>query len=204
MSDVRPSSNPSTPSGGDAASAASRTPASHSSDLARATTTPQGNTGAANLPTPIPIHRPVVNGGKGGLGGKGKDLGGEGGLGGGPHIPTEILDRLQAINGGEGGGGGYGDVTPGRGGEGGSPSFSTKSPLVSGMEGRKVSHVSLAEFCDQYKLSAKIYQLLDDQGFETAAGLFQVSEEQLTKAGFKPGHIGELKRALIDFKEKAV
>ncbi|KAF8169198.1 hypothetical protein K438DRAFT_1941391 [Mycena galopus ATCC 62051] len=165
---------------------------------------PQGNRPAFNPSTPTQVNRvAVLKGGYGGTGGKSKNKGGEGGLGQRPQeLAIEDVARLfQEVNGGFGGTGGEGDFEGGRGGIGQGPAFS--QPLVSGMQGRKVPVMAIDKFCRQYSLSKKIHQLLEDEGFETAGALFQVSEGSLKESGFKAGHIAELKRALAEFGAQA-
>ncbi|KAJ6542777.1 hypothetical protein B0H19DRAFT_1076827 [Mycena capillaripes] len=66
------------------------------------------------------------------------------------------------------------------------------------IEGKAVSvpTLTVAEFCQQYNLSDRILALLNQEGFENAAALLEVSEATLKDVGFKDGQIAELKRAL--------
>ncbi|KAF8169199.1 hypothetical protein K438DRAFT_1855840 [Mycena galopus ATCC 62051] len=84
----------------------------------------------------------------------------------------------------------------GLGGDGDGPNFSRQ--LVYGQTPR-VPTMSLSEFCRQYRVSDKIRRQLDEQGFETAGSLFEVSDMTLHEAGLKSGHIAELKRALKEY-----
>ncbi|KAJ7260865.1 hypothetical protein B0H12DRAFT_1106766 [Mycena haematopus] len=140
-----------------------------------------------------------ITGGRGGHGGQSNKKGGGGGRGEGPQLATEDVQRFSAINGGTGGDGGWGDDEGGVGGLGQGPKFSKQ--LVSGVEGKtyRVPTLSVGEFCRQYRVSEKIRKLLDEEGFETAASLFEVSDATLKDAGFKSGQIAELKRALKEF-----
>ena len=101
--------------------------------------------------------------------------------------------------GGTGGEGGAGDVIGGRGGTGQGPKFSHQ--LLS-IDGTGLPPLTMAEFCQEYKLSDKIHKLLDDQGFETVGALLKITDADLENAGFKVGHIAELKRALSNFASK--
>ncbi|KAJ7450597.1 hypothetical protein FB451DRAFT_719812 [Mycena latifolia] len=58
---------------------------------------------------------------------------------------------------------------------------------------------SVAEFCQITSLSDHIRDLLDECGFSTSDALFEAVESDLEKAGFKFGHIAELRRALNEF-----
>jgi hypothetical protein len=51
-------------------------------------------------------------------------------------------------------------------------------------------------FCKQHCLGKDIYDLLQNQGFETPGALLHVSDTTLRRAGFRVGHIAELTRAL--------
>ncbi|KAF8150277.1 kinase-like domain-containing protein [Mycena galopus ATCC 62051] len=67
-----------------------------------------------------------------------------------------------------------------------------------GIEGQTpcVPNISVLDFCLQYRVSDKIRQLLDEEGFETAGSLLEMSDMSLKEAGFRVGQIAELKRAL--------
>lgn len=73
--------------------------------------------------------------------------------------------------------------------------------LVRGRAGA-LPTLPLAEFCQEYRLSEKIRNLLDEQGFETAGSLLEVSDISLLEDGFKKGQIAEMKRALTQFLHK--
>ncbi|KAJ6542774.1 hypothetical protein B0H19DRAFT_309074 [Mycena capillaripes] len=139
-----------------------------------------------------------LSGGRGGSGGKSDNTGGGGGLGERPQLSVEDVRRFREITGGIGGDGGEGVVLGGTGGRGEGPIFSQQ--LVS-MDGWtiQVPRLTVAEFCQQYKLSDKIYQLLTDEGFEMAGSLLEISDITLKEAKFKAGQIAELKRALKEF-----
>jgi hypothetical protein len=62
--------------------------------------------------------------------------------------------------------------------------------------GVRVPTLTVAEFCQKYHFGDKIRNLLDQQGFETAGAILEVSEMSLLEVGFKIGHIAEMKRAL--------
>ncbi|KAF8190232.1 hypothetical protein K438DRAFT_1831626 [Mycena galopus ATCC 62051] len=89
-----------------------------------------------------------------------------------------------------------GDRRGGAGGIGGGLKFSM--PLVSLDDARKASFPEMptTEFCETYQLGDDIQKLLDAQGFDTADVLLYANEYDLTNAGFKVGHIAELKWAL--------
>lgn len=59
--------------------------------------------------------------------------------------------------------------------------------------------MTVKEFCQKYRLGHKIYQLLDDEGFEMAGALFMLKRQDLENAKWKMGHIAELERALNEF-----
>nr|GAT55449.1 predicted protein [Mycena chlorophos] len=63
------------------------------------------------------------------------------------------------------------------------------------------SFPSLAEFCDTYALSGDVKARLAQDGFETIAGLLEVTREELLEpeVGFKEGEVEELARALRSF-----
>ncbi|KAJ6587899.1 hypothetical protein B0H19DRAFT_1097361 [Mycena capillaripes] len=111
----------------------------------------------------------------------------------------ESVNRFRRIHGGTGGEGGPSDIIGGRGGTGQGTRFSHQLLCI---DGKDLPRLSLAEFCQEYKLSDKIHQLLDDQGFETVGALLEVTDTDLKDIGFKIGHIAELKRALNDFASK--
>jgi hypothetical protein len=79
--------------------------------------------------------------------------------------------------------------------------FGNKLALVRGRAGA-LPTLPLAEFCQEYRLSEKIRNLLDEQGFETAGSLLEVSDISLLEDGFKKGQIAEMKRALSQFLRK--
>ncbi|KAJ6587881.1 hypothetical protein B0H19DRAFT_1300195 [Mycena capillaripes] len=135
----------------------------------------------------------------GGKGGEGGHTGGEGGLGEAAQLAMENVDRFRRIHGGTGGQGGSGNVVGGRGGTGEGPKFNYR--LLS-IDGKGLPPLSVAEFCHEYKLSDKIHKLLDGQRFETVGALFKLTDTDLKGAGFKIGHIAELRRALNDFASK--
>jgi hypothetical protein len=57
----------------------------------------------------------------------------------------------------------------------------------------------VSELCQRKHLSKTILTQLEQEEFQTTAALFEVSDAALTDAGFKGGHIAEIKRALKDF-----
>ncbi|KAJ6540424.1 hypothetical protein B0H19DRAFT_1313086 [Mycena capillaripes] len=148
---------------------------------------------------PCNFDRNIHSGGTGGKGGEGGYTGGEGGLGEAAQLAMENVDRFRRIHGGTGGEGGASDNIGGRGGAGQGPRFSHQ--LLS-IDGKGLPPLSVAEFCQEYQLSDKIHQLLDNQGFETVGALFKLTDTDLKDAGFKIGHIAELRRALDDFASK--
>jgi hypothetical protein len=100
--------------------------------------------------------------------------------------------------GGTGGDGGEGGSQGGDGGIGQGVKFGAKLVVVRG-GAVALPTLPLAEFCQEYRLSDKIRNLLDEQGFETAGSLFEVSDISLLEDGFKKGQIAEMKRALNQF-----
>lgn len=63
----------------------------------------------------------------------------------------------------------------------------------------RVPTLSLEEFSKKYALGDSVRKLLENQGFETAGALLEISDSDLESVDFKKGHIAELKRALRDF-----
>ncbi|KAJ7785430.1 hypothetical protein B0H14DRAFT_2958674 [Mycena olivaceomarginata] len=137
-------------------------------------------------------------GGTGGEGGEGGHTGGGSGLEEAAQLAMENVDRFRRVHGGTGGEDGPGDVVGGRGGTGRGPRFSHQLIRI---DGKGLPPLSVAEFCQEYKLTDKIHKLLDDQGFETVGALPKITGTDLKDAGFKIGHIAELRRALDDFAE---
>ncbi|KAJ7260867.1 hypothetical protein B0H12DRAFT_1106772 [Mycena haematopus] len=104
----------------------------------------------------------------------------------------------KTVQGGTGGNGGWGRVEGGVGGVGQAPKLSKQ--LVPGVKGQTSRPtLSVREFCRQYRVSEKICRLLEEEGFETAGSLFEVSDAALQDAGFRSGQIAELQRALKEF-----
>ncbi|KAJ7776512.1 hypothetical protein DFH07DRAFT_766708 [Mycena maculata] len=173
--------------------------------IADATQSPRKRKTAARSSSARPHASPcngdpnICTGGTGGKGGKGGQTGGEGGLGEAAQLAIENVDRFHRIRGGTGGEGGGGDVIGGRGGTGQGPKFGHQ--LLS-IDGNGLPLLTMAEFCREYKLSDKIHKLLDGQGFETVGALLKLTDTDLENAGFKVGHIAELKRALDNFAAK--
>ncbi|KAJ6542770.1 hypothetical protein B0H19DRAFT_1076819 [Mycena capillaripes] len=160
------------------------------------------------------MNWPVVSG-KGGAGGKSALKGGDGGLGEGPqlagehaHLFGEIISKLFSLmrgglysqfhQGGLGGLGGEGGIEGGLDRKSQGPKVSKQ--LVS-LNGRTthVPKLTVAEFCQELKLSEKIYKLLTEEEFETAGALLEVSDITLAEANFESRQIVELKRALKEF-----
>ncbi|KAJ6537353.1 hypothetical protein DFH09DRAFT_1178029, partial [Mycena vulgaris] len=142
--------------------------------------------------------RPNLSGGRGGHGGKGGNVGGAGGLGEGAYITVEEVYRFCHIYGGTGGNGGDGNNRGGIGGIGQGQKFGTKLVSVRGTV-LDVPTLTVTDFCEEYCLSDRIRNLLDDQGFETVGSLLEVSDVSLLQDGFKKGQIAEMKRALRQF-----
>ncbi|KAF8185257.1 hypothetical protein K438DRAFT_1937020 [Mycena galopus ATCC 62051] len=59
--------------------------------------------------------------------------------------------------------------------------------------------MTIAEFCRRYNLSENIRQRLEEEEFNSAGAVLEVSEGTLQTAGFKSGQIADLKRALKEF-----
>ncbi|KAJ7726692.1 hypothetical protein DFH07DRAFT_946002 [Mycena maculata] len=113
----------------------------------------------------------TIVGGRGGRGGRGGLIGGAGGVGEGIQLPQ------------------FPSIIPGQG-HSPTPLLSFESDLPT---------LTVAEFGQRYQLSPTICLLLEDQGFATVGALFEVDERALRRAGLKPGHIAEIKRALKEF-----
>ncbi|KAJ6511830.1 hypothetical protein DFH09DRAFT_1100127 [Mycena vulgaris] len=148
------------------------------------------------------VKKANLSGGRGGNGGKGGNVGGAGGLAEAPSIPLEASNVLQGgaahwffFKGDTGGNGGAGDDRGGAGGIGQGQKFGARLVSVSGKVGNVLA-LTVSDFCREYHLSDKIRNLLDEQGFETAGALLEVSDISLLQDGFKPGQVAELKRAL--------
>ncbi|KAJ6587894.1 hypothetical protein B0H19DRAFT_1057194 [Mycena capillaripes] len=110
--------------------------------------------------------------GKGGYGGH---TGGQGGLEKAARLAIKIVDRFRQIHGGTGGEGRLGDVIGGRGETDQGPKL---SPQLLSVDEKDLPPLSVAEFFQEYKLSDKIYKLLDGQGFETVGALFRYRLER--------------------------
>jgi len=63
----------------------------------------------------------------------------------------------------------------------------------------RVPSLSVQEFCRKYKVGDEIRGLLENEGFKTAGALLEVSDSDLKDAGFRSGHVAEVKRALKDW-----
>ncbi|KAJ7499624.1 hypothetical protein FB451DRAFT_1358744 [Mycena latifolia] len=145
------------------------------------------------------IKRSKLLGRTRGKGRKGGSAGGDGaGLGGSARIAIEEVHRFSLIYGGVGGDGGAGGILGGNGGIGQGQTFGTRLVSVDG-SAIVVPTLTLAEFCQEYRLSDKIRNLLDEAGFETAGALLEVSDVSLLEDGFKRGQIAEMRRALKEF-----
>ncbi|KAF7331196.1 Kinase-like protein [Mycena sanguinolenta] len=114
-----------------------------------------------------------------------------GGLGEGPQLGAHV-QHFREINGGIGGEGGDGDIEGGPGGVGQGPKV-LHGLLLAEAEG---VHAPIKQFCQENGLSHKIHHLLEEYGFETAGAILEVPAADLKDAGFKPGQIAELTRAL--------
>lgn len=79
------------------------------------------------------------------------------------------------------------------GGTGGGQKISVDGKIIT------VPTLHVAEFCQQYRLSDDIRELLENEKFETAGAILEVAEGNLEKAGFRQGQIAEVKRALREF-----
>ncbi|KAJ6542779.1 hypothetical protein B0H19DRAFT_1380873 [Mycena capillaripes] len=163
------------------------------------------------------MNRPILSGGIGGAGGKGSSKGGNGGVGEVPQLPEHLFREFEIIGklfsmmrgglysqfhqGGVGGFGGKGSVEDGLDGIGEEPKF---METVVSMDGSTiyVPKLTVAEFCQEYKLSEEIYKLLTHEGFETAGSLLKTSDITLKAAKLETGQIVELKRALKEFVAK--
>ncbi|KAF8169190.1 hypothetical protein K438DRAFT_1983501 [Mycena galopus ATCC 62051] len=163
------------------------------------------NTLTSNPSTPT--TKPNVFGGTGRNGGKGGEKGGKGGLGGDRksswtinRVSKTSMHKLTFFKGGKGGDGGECNHTVqhyGIGGDGGvgqGPVFERAldyklAPLAD-------PPMAMELFCTTHSLKEDIKDLLVDQGFATAGDLYEITGTELEDAGFKPGHIAGLKKAL--------
>ncbi|KAJ7169237.1 hypothetical protein C8R43DRAFT_1121124 [Mycena crocata] len=151
-----------------------------------------------------PNPKPIIAGGVGGAGGAGGNRGGRGGTGQGTRLRPEDVQRFSRIEGGTGGAGGDSGLSGnGVGGDGGlgeraalmgALHFSVNvRPVLAGQ------NLTLAKFCEKYTVGKTTFDLLHQAGFGTAAGLLEVSDDDLADCGLGKGHIGELKRALREW-----
>ncbi|KAJ6479115.1 hypothetical protein C8R45DRAFT_1076723 [Mycena sanguinolenta] len=89
----------------------------------------------------------------------------------------------------------------GRGGKGGiGQGLNFGEPLVSIRKGRKRAvrglDAKMDAFCHHYCLGNGIASILQEHHFNSPASLFHTTDVELFGAGFKIGHVAELKRAL--------
>ncbi|KAJ7436841.1 hypothetical protein FB451DRAFT_186608 [Mycena latifolia] len=101
------------------------------------------------------------------------------------------------VHGGRGRNGGQGEKEGGTGGAGCANKLA--SPIWSGGNTDGLSVLTVAQFCEDNQLNGEICTLLEGCGFRTSEDLFKALDGDLEKAGFKLGHIAELKRALRQF-----
>ncbi|KAJ7131566.1 hypothetical protein C8R43DRAFT_957062 [Mycena crocata] len=170
-------------------------------------TVPQSAEITGSVPDgPHEVWRPTLHGGVGGAGGKGGQGGGKGGAGQGAQIQPANVHLVSAIYGGVGGKGG--DVDPachgfGAGGDGGigerggiiEPLYLPYGNVV-----RAGEDMLLPEFCARFNISEAINHILTAEGFSTAGALLGTPEGVFSSCGLRPGHIGELTRALGEWK----
>ncbi|KAJ6461673.1 hypothetical protein C8R45DRAFT_1108426 [Mycena sanguinolenta] len=78
------------------------------------------------------------------------------------------------------------------------------APRAISLGGKNISvpHLPIEEFCNDYRLHVKTKELLENEAFDSAGALLEVSEEDLREANFKLGQIAELKRALREWMDK--
>jgi hypothetical protein len=115
-----------------------------------------------------------------------------------PASITYTEHNFTLCEGGVGGDGGEGvRDTGGQGGMGEAVDFGWTDPLLlRGANAVDVPDLPVVGFCENYKLSDKIFKLLEAEGYEMAGALLEASESSLAMAGLKSGQIAELKRAL--------
>jgi hypothetical protein len=97
-----------------------------------------------------------------------------------------------------GGEGGEGGDEGGVGGLGQGQRFASKLMVIHGGP-MNVPSLTVGAFCHAYRLSDRIRNLLDEQGFKTTAALLEITDDCLREVGFKVGQIAEIKRALRQF-----
>ncbi|KAF8187049.1 hypothetical protein K438DRAFT_1835550 [Mycena galopus ATCC 62051] len=137
---------------------------------------------------------PLFQGGRGGSGGWGHDLGAAGGLGGALQISITDVAFFSKITGGIGGAGGASEVKGGRGGTGEGPAFSKLLAPLDDETRLRVPYTSLENF----DIRTERRQLLQEHGFQSVGGLFEASDTDLPPS-FKWRHVAELKVALDRF-----
>ncbi|KAJ7267040.1 hypothetical protein B0H12DRAFT_1257770 [Mycena haematopus] len=137
---------------------------------------------------------PVLNGGWGGTGGWGTEEGGVGGLGGGPRISVTEVGVFREIKGGIGGTGGASAIEGGSGGTGDGPILAGLLVSIDDETRRRLPYKKLEDM----GIKPALCQLLKEQGFQSAGGLFEVHETDLPPQ-FKLGHVAGLKLALKKF-----
>ncbi|KAJ7154890.1 hypothetical protein C8R43DRAFT_1106444 [Mycena crocata] len=150
--------------------------------------------------------RPTIHGGVGGDGGKGGEKGGTGGTGQGAQLQPANAHLVRAIHGGRGGKGGdidhscHGRGFGGDGGTGERGRILEPFYLPPDIAVTTENNLLLSEFCDKYRVSKALSDLLTDAGFETAGALFGTTEEAFAACGLRRGQIEEVRRALGEWK----
>ncbi|KAJ7638074.1 hypothetical protein B0H17DRAFT_1149280 [Mycena rosella] len=68
--------------------------------------------------------------------------------------------------------------------------------ILGNIDTEAVPNITITDLCNQSADSNDVLAYLQEQGFETARGLFMTSEVELSGAGLRMGQVAELKRAL--------
>ncbi|KAJ7450010.1 hypothetical protein B0H11DRAFT_1928391 [Mycena galericulata] len=139
---------------------------------------------------------PLLTGGRGGPGGWGRRVGGAGGCGEATEVAIERAGDFRKIGGGVGGDGGGALDQGGAGGIGRGNEFS--KPLLS-IDDETRGRIPTTVLKD-FHINDKNRKLLQEQGFQTVGGLFEVSHNDLlVHCKFATGGIGQLTAALNKF-----
>jgi len=138
-------------------------------------------------------HR--LSGGAGGAGGWGARVGGSGGLGEAAQLEIEYVGIFTSIGGGSGGSGGESKDQGGTGGTGQGSAFPKLLLTITDETRGGIPFTSLEDF----PINGELRESLQNYGFRTVGGLFEVYDADLWASGFKTGYIRELTAALRKF-----
>ncbi|KAF7373269.1 Kinase-like protein [Mycena sanguinolenta] len=128
-------------------------------------------------------------------GGKSDQKGGGGGLREASHITTQDIEHFAEISGKFFSESMVQRIQAGIGSDGGSGGSEGSMGQVLEFLGR-VPRISIGEFCRKFHVNEEIRKLLEEEGFETARALLELTDAELRRVGFKDGQIAELERAL--------